>query len=322
MPTIYYLLSDISIPSWGVGIIYYHVYLLNKNGINSKLIHYKKYFRATWIEVDIPIVYLDELPKIEEYDVLVVPEVLAYEDVVHSFKCRKIVFVQAAFYILKYTNRFQPYSDIGFESALVTMPHIRKIVERFCNIKAYVIRPFVAPYFFSTNQKREKLIVLYPKNENPDYNILIKFLRTRFDDFSSRKIRYNILNSNWKFLELKGLSHREVAKILKKAYFFVNLNSREAFNASVPEAMAAGCIPLCYEAYGGQDFLVHNENSFVFNDHYIWELLDKLIDLTASYNENKECFKQMRQEMHKVSKYYSIDNTEDDILCFFRKYMR
>ena len=35
---------------------------------------------------------------------------------------------------------------------------------------------------------------------------------------------------------------------MQTSLFLVNVNSLEAFNTTVPEAMAAGCIPVCYEA--------------------------------------------------------------------------
>jgi hypothetical protein len=44
-------------------------------------------------------------------------------------------------------------------------------------------------------------------------------------------------------VELENKTHREVARVLRQAALHVNVNCQESFNATVPEAMAAGCIP-------------------------------------------------------------------------------
>jgi glycosyltransferase involved in cell wall biosynthesis len=65
-----------------------------------------------------------------------------------------------------------------------------------------------------------------------------------------------------------------------ESHFLVNVNSLEAFNTTVPEAMAAGCVPFCYPALGGRTR--DGENALVFHDHDVYalwrpcELLDDL----------------------------------------------
>jgi glycosyltransferase involved in cell wall biosynthesis len=66
---------------------------------------------------------------------------------------------------------------------------------------------------------------------------------------------------------------------MKTSRFLVNVNSHEAFNTTVPEAMAAGCIPLCYEAVGGCDFLRDGENAVVFANQAVYALVERLCDL-------------------------------------------
>ena len=43
--------------------------------------------------------------------------------------------------------------------------------------------------------------------------------------------------------------------------------------------MAAGCLPVCYEAVGGRDFLRDGVNSCVFPNHHLFALLDRLFSL-------------------------------------------
>jgi glycosyltransferase involved in cell wall biosynthesis len=85
----------------------------------------------------------------------------------------------------------------------------------------------------------------------------------------------------WRVEELAGLTPRQVASRLAQASCIVNLNSHEAFNTSVPEAMAAGCVVLCYEAVGGQDFLADGVNALVFPNHHVYPLIERLQQLIA-----------------------------------------
>lgn len=68
---------------------------------------------------------------------------------------------------------------------------------------------------------------------------------------------------------------------MKKAAFFIATNTFESFNASVVEAMAAGCINVCYEGFGPRDYLENNSNAFVFNNNEAYELCRHLFFLLS-----------------------------------------
>jgi glycosyltransferase involved in cell wall biosynthesis len=161
------------------------------------------------------------------------------------------------------------------------------VVRRHYGVDAEVVPPFIAPYFFAGEQAireraRERLVLFVMKPEYrrvgfPDYDIFTRLTRERFADRAGREAR-----AGWRLLELDGsMSHTLVAELMADAAFLVNLNSHEAFNTTVPEAMAAGCVPVCYDAFGGRDFLVDGVNAFVFPNHYVYPLAEKLLALTS-----------------------------------------
>ena len=43
--------------------------------------------------------------------------------------------------------------------------------------------------------------------------------------------------------------------------------------------MAAGCVPVCYEAVGGRDFLRDGENAIVFPNHDVYALVERVCEL-------------------------------------------
>jgi glycosyltransferase involved in cell wall biosynthesis len=196
---------------------------------------------------------------------------------------------------------------------MTIMPHIQQIIEAHYGLPAAIIPPFVAPYFFIApgdlhHESRRRQIVIYPKpGSQDDHDILSKVLTRHLES-----------TPGWELAEMSGHSHRETAALLQESTFFVSLNTREAFNTSVPEAMAAGCIPICYEAFGGQDILRDGENTFVFPNNYIYPLIDKLLDLIDHHDSIQDDLIRMRENAFETASRYTRDNTQASLLAFFK----
>jgi poly(glycerol-phosphate) alpha-glucosyltransferase len=147
----------------------------------------------------------------------------------------------------------------------------------------------------------------------PDYDIFMRLTRERFADRAGRAAR----DSGWRLVELDGsLSHALVAELMAEASFLVNLNSHEAFNTTVPEAMAAGCIPICYDAFGGRDFLVDGENAFVFPNHHVYPLVEKTLALTADGADDAS-LRAMRVRARDSAARYDMNGTRDALARVF-----
>ena len=327
---IYYLAPDFEKPSWGNGILYGHVKLLNRNGIYAAVLHHKRPFHHRWFESDVPVSYLNDSSfKIRENDLLVVPEVNVLDDFPRSAGCKKIVFVQGGFLILHRLEKAVNYEELGYRHVIVTMPNIKKIVDTYFGAQSEIIPPFIAPYFFAHNEDtrsgdRQRRVLLF---QNPayagagcvDYDIALKLLikragtvRTKLPGQWERRS-----GDDWEVVELNGMTHRGVSELMKGSSFFVNLNLIEGFNVTVPEAMAAGCIPLCYEAYGGMDYLEDGHNAYVFSNNYVYPLIDKLFSLIENYDNIQNELDRIRENAYKTALRYTEEETEKSLLRFF-----
>jgi len=328
-PVVYYFAPDFDIPSWGNGVLYNHVDLLNKNGIDAAIIHHKRPFRYSWFESSTKIVYLDDPSlKIKENDFLIVPEVNVVDEVAQKIKCRKIIFIQNVFIILTRLDKAYNFSELGYERSIVTMPHMKQAVELNYGVDASVIPVAVAPYFFidekDLNKERSKSVLLFPKNVykqlgQVDYDILAKILDRRFAK-NTKKLLGIISRqdkSKWHAVELKDKAHHEVANIMKESSFFVCVNTLEGFNVAVPEAMAAGCISVCYDAYGGVDYLENNVNAYVFENNYIYPLLEKLFYLMDNYDSLQNELSQIRRKGYETALSYTKKQMEESLLEFY-----
>lgn len=312
-PRIFYLAPDFEKPSWGIALLYRHVGILRKHGFEAWVLHHRTGFSLSWLEDRPPIRFLDE-PGLDlgERDVLVVPEVLTAEALELPFNCRRFVFVQGAFLILKPFEEAISYRELGYERAIAVLPHVKEILERHFDIDAEIVPPFIADYFFAAPQReRKRQILLFPKEGYRDIGY--------FDFEILRKLLDRLLRSfpDWEILEVRDLPHHEVARLMQTSVFMVNLNCLEAFNTTVPEAMAAGCIPICYEAYGGRDFLINGLNAFVFPNNDLYPLAAKLEELIRNYGNLSGELECIRDEARATAGRFTESVTEAALLEFF-----
>lgn len=316
-PRIFYFVPDHDRPSWGTGMLYEHVVLLRELGFDARVVHERAPFRLGWIERELPVTHLDALDvEPAAGDVLVVPEVLAARAPGLAWPCRRWVFVQGGFLAEAGLGGAASYAALGYERALAVLPHVARIVERHYGLHPAVVPPFVAPYFFAPDgatRPRSRTVLLAVK---PEYGAIGFPDREIFLGVAGRRLAGRPA-AGWRIEELAGLTHAEVAARMADASLLVNLNSHEAFNTTVPEAMAAGCLPLCYDAYGGQDFLANGENAFVFPNHHLWPLLETLFDLLDSLPGREAELRRMRTAAQATAARYCREATRDALARAF-----
>ncbi len=314
-PRIYYLAPDDDRPSWGTGLLYHHVRLLREIGFDACVLHRRKGFRMSWLDTTPEIRYLDARFRPDPSDLLVVPEVLAHFDKVYAFACRRIVFVQGSFLIQTGFDQAVDYRELGYDAAMAVLPHVCEIVGRHCGLTPKLVPPFIAPYFFADDNElmrpRRRRILLVGK---PEYR------QAGYLDYDiATKILGRLLQSRpeWSLVELTGQTHRETAKTMKDSALLLNLNTLEAFNTTVPEAMAAGCLAICYEAYGGQDFLRPGENAFVWPNNHVYPLLDHLCGLIDRYDQEADQLVAMRRAAIATARSFQEAQTAQALREFF-----
>lgn len=315
---IYYLLGDYAPQSWGTGMIYAHVGILREAGYDAYALHHHAPFRPAWIDVDVPFRYLDEPGfTATSEDIAVIPDVLAASDVVQRFPWRKIVFVQGSFTIFHGLKQYSDYAERGFEAAMGVLPHIVRVVKRHFGVDAYLVPPFIAPHFFEPPDGARNRRVLFAFKEGyralgiPDQEIAQRILT-----------RELARRSGWSLVPLTGFAHREVSALMRSSMFLVNVYSHEAFNTTVPEAMAAGCVPICYEGGGGVDFLRPGENAIVFPNQHLYELIDRVCDLLDNFDQNEPLLACIREGGRKTAAAFQRDRTAEALLRFFSTRVR
>lgn len=308
---IYYAVADYAPLSWGVGMIYEHVRMLREAGYDACVLHEKAPFRPEWADRNIPVRHRDD-PSFAPAasDVVVVPEVLAADPQLRAYPWRRIVFVQGSFLIVRGLGDADDYAALGYERAMGVLPHVARAVSRHFGIAADVVPPFVAPYFFDHSDEPRKKQILFAVKDGyralgiPDQEIARRLLAKEI----ARR-------PEWSFVPLEGFTHREVAALMQTSMFLVNVFSHEAFNTTVPEAMAAGCVAICYEAGGGVDFVRDGENAIVFPNQRVYALVERVCEVMDHFDEAS--LETLRSGGRETACSYSPQKTAAALLEFF-----
>ena len=267
-------------PSWGQGLLYEHVRLLREEGFDAWVLHERAPFRLPWLESDVPVAYLDDGgpgraaagPDAGPDDLLVVPENLVARTMGLPWPGRRGVFVQGSFLTLVGQPQAFRYPELGYDFAIAVLPHVARVVASHFGIEPLLVPPFIAPYFFRSptrSRARARTSCCWSAG---------RLRQVGFPDYASSPSCAALLRraaGGWR-VEGCRTSRTRSGAAHGGVRLLVNLNSHEAFNSTVPEAMAAGCAVLCYEAVGGRDFLVDGKNAFVFANHHVYELVERL----------------------------------------------
>jgi hypothetical protein len=318
---IFYIAPDNDKPSWGLGIIYHHVAALVKVGLNATIVKNGETKVPSWLNVETPIIsYSKFWSSHSNEDYLVVPEVMVNFENLALVKCKKILFVQAGAFIFESMPRGTTHRELGFTEAIVIMPHLESIVQKYLELPTVLIPPFIADYFFLTKpRKKKKQILIYPKFQQIDYSI-IKYLITNYlSQVNKKNPLGSLLGKHWKLVELIGMSHKQVASAMKKSEIFVSLNSFEALNTSVVEAMASKTHVFCYEGFGPRDYLVADENAFVVSNNEPYLLFDKIVDFVNDFENASENYATIRENAFEVARRYKYENMLSKLIQFYDK---
>jgi hypothetical protein len=310
---IYYLIADYTGHSWGNGMIYAHVRMLREAGYDACALHHYAPFRPELLEPGFPIAYLDDAgfaPTAN--DIVVVPEVLAASDAVQRHPWRRFMFVQGSFLIFRGLQNHAGYAELGYEKAMAILPHVARVVERHFGLTAHVVPPFIAPRFFEPPPQARQRRVLFAWKEGyralgiPDQEIAERLLEK---EIAKRPA--------WSFVKLEGYSHDEIASLMRTSMFLVNVFSHEAFNTTVPEAMAAGCVAICYDGGGGVDFLRQGRNAVVFPNQHVYALVDRACEMIDRCDEIGDELEKLRAGGRETAARFHPEQTRDTLLRFF-----
>lgn len=299
---------DWTTPSGGVKKIYRHVDVLNSNGINAAVVHMPRGFRCTWFENQTRVVYHDDIWPPRPDELLLVPELLAWQLLGMTPGIRKVVFNQNVYQLFQdptpeINQLLSPYNHPDFLATIVVSEDSRRYINfGFAGHPVFRLRNSVDPRLFYFEPNKKPQIALMPRKKKTDAVQILHLLNFRHgaDGFS--------------VVPIHNVAEAESARVLREAQVFLSLCTYEGSPLPPLEAMACGCITVGYHGRGGAEY-VNEANAFPIEAEDIVGFATKLEWVLKQLRESPQpLLEKARRASDFVLCTYTPEHEEQDIL--------
>lgn len=268
-----------------------------------------------------------DLPKIESLTQLVTAGEVDSEDILfHNFAPehpvwpgRNWIYLQGASALIQALVAHADLHSTGLEGAWAVMPHLVQLINKWSPMPqgVHLVPPFVQPLKDPGSglkpwSERRKRCVLFPKAMytalgQSDHALLTQMLTRRAAALG------------WEIVQLQGLSPTEVQELFSDARLFINTNTLESLNATLIEAMAAGCPVISYTAIGGIDFLETGVNAQVFENLEVFQMLEAALEIMAQPEAHKAKMEGLQKAGWATASRYNRQRTREAMVEWWRK---
>lgn len=337
-PVIFYLAFSNEKPTGGTMVAIEHVSMLNKFGLEAKVVYPKNASPPAWLPArlkSIPYINENEL-KPKENDIVVGNEVEPWKPL--HFPCKRAIFVQNTKSIWKgiIESRFKLSSFLNYFENNSKMSSIvkRLLIQKFSiNRPIMPWKPFSSigiDFTFTCSHYLTKLLV---KNGESPVTIP-NYVSDIFSPDPKKRIRNKILFLNRKNkegfrilelieeynLDVQCLSfapHDEMAESYQKADIFLATGYPEGFSLPPLEAMKSGSCVIGFSGGGGLEYMRDKENCLIAEDGNLKQAAD-LICLALKSPELRE---KLRSEGIKTASMFTRERTEKSLFEFFSAHL-
>jgi glycosyltransferase involved in cell wall biosynthesis len=242
---LYYFCPESSYQSAGVRILYRHVEVLVRHGINAAILHVEPPFKAPDTP-DVPIRHCNVPHTLNTDDLFVIPEPCTdFMQAVNSGPNRRFVIALNWDYIFNPLKRNSDWKSLGIERVLTHSPFIADLVIWSMGLPSHVFQWGIHPKLYFP-QSPKKLEVAFIDRKQTRADALKKILASRNPRFAT--------DITW--TALRDLTEIEYAAVIRRASIFLNLSPAEGLPCSLLEAMRCRTLVAGYNSVGGQDELI------------------------------------------------------------------
>jgi hypothetical protein len=285
---VYYLCPDHDVPSGGVRVIYRHVDVLRRAGLEAFVVHERRGFRCTWFDNETPVrSWSERRPRppsdsfaarayrraarrarvvpgdyryghvtdppcfaLSDDDVVVVPEI--YEPHIADIAPgkRKVVLAQSAYLLFQRQSERTP--PAGFASA---GPEVVGTIVVSHDSLAVLRHAFPDALILRVRPSVDPVLFAYSAEKKP----LISYM-PRLHSEGPRAVLAMLAArgalDGFEVVPIADRSEAEAAEILRRTLVFLNHRHLEGFGLPGAEAMACGAIVVGYHGNAGREYLL------------------------------------------------------------------
>lgn len=317
-PQVFYFCYDHQRPTGGQKRTYRHVDILRSSGFAATVVHQQPGFRLSWFDNTTPVVSVREFTQVfdEAEDFVVLPEDLGLR--ILSWPGRKIIFnkgIFKGFAALGPDEPLQsPYCHPDVVCAFTISEHNRAYLQNaYPDLTVYKVTTGIDSEVFQFKRLLEKEPVIACCPKGPEELLTIYHaIRAR-----ARRGLNGCQKYRWVFL--KGLSEREIARTLADAIALVYLGFEEGFARMPVEAMMCGCLIAGHQVGALSELPPFAFNLPVGDVQTSVTMLEQLLDERSPQWDR---WQQEASRNYRLAQQYSLGREEANVLDVWRTVLR
>lgn len=248
--TVYYVAPDYPIVAGGIKKLYDHVSLLTREGIESAIVHGHGRFRLDWFSSDARVIAADDV-ELSEYDVVVIPEVLAQWSLSLPAGVPRVLLVQNAYQVFRDHRRLIAGSQSPYRApdvaaiACVSEDNSNVLARCFPDVASKIVRlryGFDATELHAGDWPRGRRLGYMPRKRRDETDHVLGAMESQG------------LLEDWDVVPIEGVSYGEVADLLRSCAIFLSFSLLEGFGLPPAEAMLSRSLVVGYSGFGGDEY--------------------------------------------------------------------
>jgi glycosyltransferase involved in cell wall biosynthesis len=346
--TVYYACTDRAVPAGGVKVIYRHVDILNRNGIEAYVLHERPPFRCSWFPNSTPVRYWTseaspahpairtrvrarlgfrdragprerlhvtrpaELP-LDADDVLVLPEGFGPRLAEIAPGVSKVIFNQNAY------RTFHGWPlDLARVQSPYLAPEVRAVVAISEDNRRYLQLAFPDLNIVRLHYSYDPAVFPFVRNGRRQ---LAYMPRKNSHDAAQVLLMLRLRGAldGWSVAPIDGVTEAEVSEVLQESSVFLSFGHPEGCPLPPAEAMLAGAVVVGYHGMGGREYL-RSEHAYPIETGDITAFVQTcerlLREDPAQLDETAERAAAFIQKM------YSPEREEAEVVAFWRELFR
>jgi glycosyltransferase involved in cell wall biosynthesis len=294
-------------PSGGHKMLYRHVDILNRNGINASILHVTPGFRYSWFENETRISYLSP-GLIGLNDVLIIPETLGCMAASLAPGVKKVIYNQNCYYTFSNypfskEDMRNSYSDRSLVGVIVVSEDSKRYLQySFPDLPIFRIRYCIDSHIFYPYWPKRRIISCMTRKGGELIRQLVNIL----------KFRKVFARYDFELAVLDNCSEQEVSSTLRQSLIYLSTSEQEGFGLPAAEAMASGCLVVGFHGQGGQEFMLP-EYAYPIPQGNVLEFAQTVESILSNYSIDPDSLllKAERASSFIHRKYNGITEEED-----------
>lgn len=292
----------------GIKLAFRHVEILREGGFEA-LIATPGGELPHWFETTAPIADISQVAR--EEDVLVFPE--NHHGMLKRFASwpnRKVVFCQNQFMAFRGLAGSDSYADFGVSALICEGRHAADFCRRRFPALPTILMPVLidgADFHFQSHKRLQ--IAFAPRKRGLEAAFIHDLFRAANPEFRSIP-----------WVEISGVSEREVAQILKDSALYLSLCRFEAVGMSILEAFACGCMVAGFTGFGAREYTTAN-NGFWAGEDDCLDCADQLARAARLVTAGGPAYRDMLEAAQIAAGYYSRERLARRITEFWRDFL-